>query len=215
MASPPFSIAETLPGDTDIASQFPALERTFRDVVESWLLVDHNTSGQHKYVEFADQGASPTFASGIIGVWNEIGVLSARLANGTIKRVVLFPVNTTTIFAQAAPPAGWSLSVAHHDQLLRVVNTSGGGQGGDWTVSGLTTQDHTLTEAEMPLHNHSFDWRTAASSAFTGPGGNGWGGDTPSTTGGKGGSQPHNHGAVQSTGAWRPAYTDVVIGVLQ
>jgi microcystin-dependent protein len=50
MASPPFSINEAVPGDSDIVSQFPALERTFRDIVESWLLINHNNLGEHKYV---------------------------------------------------------------------------------------------------------------------------------------------------------------------
>lgn len=51
MASPPFNIAETIPGDSDFASQFPGVERTYRDVVESWLLVNHNNLGQHKFIE--------------------------------------------------------------------------------------------------------------------------------------------------------------------
>lgn len=37
MASPPYAISETVPADTDQASNFPALERAFRDIVESWL----------------------------------------------------------------------------------------------------------------------------------------------------------------------------------
>lgn len=37
MATPPFSITETVPGDTDFMSVYPVAERTFRDVVESWL----------------------------------------------------------------------------------------------------------------------------------------------------------------------------------
>lgn len=37
MASPPFSIAETLPAETDLISIFPGQEHPFRDTVESWL----------------------------------------------------------------------------------------------------------------------------------------------------------------------------------
>lgn len=49
MASPPFSIAETSPGDTDIVAGFPTDERTFRDIVESWLSLEHDaTTGRHK-----------------------------------------------------------------------------------------------------------------------------------------------------------------------
>lgn len=50
MASPPFNINQALPGDSDIVSQHPSNARTFRDIVESWLLIDHNNLGQHAKV---------------------------------------------------------------------------------------------------------------------------------------------------------------------
>jgi len=59
MASPPFNINQALPGDTDIVSQHPANARTFRDVVESWLLVNHDTNGYHSRVDIP-RTASPT-----------------------------------------------------------------------------------------------------------------------------------------------------------
>lgn len=37
MASPPYSIDETKPAAGDLISQYPTVEQTFRDVVESWL----------------------------------------------------------------------------------------------------------------------------------------------------------------------------------
>lgn len=37
MASPPFAIAETTPQDSDVVLNYPLTERTYRDVVESWL----------------------------------------------------------------------------------------------------------------------------------------------------------------------------------
>lgn len=37
MASPPYSIDETKPAAGDLISQYPGVEQTFRDVVESWL----------------------------------------------------------------------------------------------------------------------------------------------------------------------------------
>lgn len=49
MASPPFNPAETVPQDTDLASNFPAAERTFRDIIESWLLTEHGRSGHHAF----------------------------------------------------------------------------------------------------------------------------------------------------------------------
>jgi microcystin-dependent protein len=51
MATPPFDINIALPGDSDIVSQHPVNARAFRDIVESWLLVNHNNLGQHQIVE--------------------------------------------------------------------------------------------------------------------------------------------------------------------
>lgn len=47
MATKPFSINVGVPGDTDIVSVFPALDRTDKDVLQSWLLTDHNVDGTH------------------------------------------------------------------------------------------------------------------------------------------------------------------------
>lgn len=59
MASPPFSINIALPGDSDIVSQHPFNARAFRDAVKSWLLVNHDTSGNHTRVDIP-QSASPS-----------------------------------------------------------------------------------------------------------------------------------------------------------
>lgn len=53
MASPPFAIAETVPSATDLVSQYPGVEQTFRDVVESWLtFISDPTTGLIKPVAF-------------------------------------------------------------------------------------------------------------------------------------------------------------------
>lgn len=215
MASPPFSIAETIPGDGDIASQFPATERTYRDVVESWLLVNHDTNGKHKFIEIPDNVGDPTFAAGLFGIWQNAGFLNMRLASGTIKRVINWVPGTLMIFAQAAPPLGWSLVTGINDRVLRVNSTAGGGQGGDWTFGGVSINGHVLTVAEMPAHRH--DTWVSAGAQVAPPGGatgNTLVGQTPVVDGSgvKGGDQPHSH--TISNGVWRPAYTDVVIGSL-
>lgn len=52
--SPPFTIAETLPAVTDLVSQFPPVENTYRDVVESWLTqLSDPTTGLLKPTAFA------------------------------------------------------------------------------------------------------------------------------------------------------------------
>lgn len=218
MASPPFDIVQTLPGDSDIASQFPALERTFRDVVESWLLVNHDNTGKHKFVEYADQVALfPTITAGNLGVWNSNGALNVRNGSGAINRVVNWLPGTRTLFVQNSVPVGWTLDTSVTDRVLRMSNFAGGTLGGSWTISGITTQAHTLSAAEIPSHTHNFPTRVSANGQFSSNSGTGWQSD-----GGTGttdacstcGNQPHDHGGVVADGNWRPLYIDVLTGVL-
>lgn len=48
MASPPFSVNQTVPGDAAIVSQFPAQNRSNMDNVNDWLAFEHDASGHHK-----------------------------------------------------------------------------------------------------------------------------------------------------------------------
>lgn len=48
MASPPFDITTSIPGDSDLISIHPAQARTYRDIVESWLLLLSDTYGRVK-----------------------------------------------------------------------------------------------------------------------------------------------------------------------
>ncbi len=63
-------------------------------------------------------------------------------------------VGTRTVFHQAAAPTGWTLDAAVNDRVLRVSGTAGGGNGGSWTISGISVDDHTLTIDEIPAHTH-------------------------------------------------------------
>ena len=63
MATPPFLPDETKPADTDIISQYPAVERTFRDVMESWVGVDHDTAGEHSQITLPVRGSDPSSAA--------------------------------------------------------------------------------------------------------------------------------------------------------
>lgn len=64
MASPPFLILELKPGDADLISAHPSDERSFRDIVESWLLIDHDTSGLHDKVQLPER-ADPTLVANV------------------------------------------------------------------------------------------------------------------------------------------------------
>lgn len=54
MATPPFSLNTGVPGDTDTVSGFPNLDRSDKDVIQSWLRTDHNVDGTHDYVTFLE-----------------------------------------------------------------------------------------------------------------------------------------------------------------
>ncbi len=87
MATPPFLPDESKPGASDLISLFPSAEQTFRDVIESWLLIEHNTNGTHKQVTL-DDIAEPTIAADLVGLWHESGVLKTRFATGTVYDVL-------------------------------------------------------------------------------------------------------------------------------
>src|SRR4029077_11376732 len=113
-------------------------------------------------------------------------------------------------FVQPAPPTGWVLSAAFNDRLIRVNGDHGGDIGGSWLVTGLSTQGHVLTQSEMPSHDHIENvgqgggvgylaWSVTTGSSVLGSG---------IHTDLRGNDQPHSHGDVVSSGAWRPAYVD-------
>jgi hypothetical protein len=62
------------------------------------------------------------------------------------------------LFVQTAAPTGWTKNTSHHDRVLRIVNTDGGGIGGVLgfsTVFSRTTADyHAIDINEMPQHSH-------------------------------------------------------------
>lgn len=64
------------------------------------------------------------------------------------------------LFFQAAAPTGWTKSTTHNDKAIRIVSGTGGGSGGSSPFSTVfaktATNNHTLTSADTPLHNHTF-----------------------------------------------------------
>ena len=48
MATAPFTINQTIPGDDDVVSLFPAQNRTNMDNANDWLNFEHDASGHHK-----------------------------------------------------------------------------------------------------------------------------------------------------------------------
>lgn len=109
MASPPFNINESIPADDDIVSQHPANARTFRDVVESWLLVNHNTSGRHDEVDL-DVQSSPSGIDSVVRVWaNTSGYLKQLFGSGGSEEYVGVPPGTILDYAGSTAPNGYLL----------------------------------------------------------------------------------------------------------
>lgn len=107
MASPPFTIDETLPGDSDIVSQHPANARTFRDVVESWLLVNHNVQGRHDRVDL-DLQSTPSGTAGVLRIWADTaGYLRGLFSSGA--EYVGNPPGTILDYAGTTAPNGYLL----------------------------------------------------------------------------------------------------------
>jgi hypothetical protein len=66
MAAPPFNPNEAVPADNSLVSAFPAAERDFRDILESWMIFEHGRSGHHTFyvVSTATRDADTTWEVG-------------------------------------------------------------------------------------------------------------------------------------------------------
>lgn len=110
MASPPFNIAETVPGDNDFISPFPATERTFRDIVESWFLVEGNVNGRSNLRAFDDQGSDPSGTADVTKVWSDTaGYMKMRRGTGNVMFLEL-PPGTVLDYAGTTAPEGYLFS---------------------------------------------------------------------------------------------------------
>lgn len=144
MASPPFNINQAIPGDSDIVAQHPANARTFRDVVESWLLVNHNVNGRHDKVDF-DTIATPT-VGGTAAIWvDSVGDLLIKKTVGpdtTNPIYVGVPPGTMVDWAGATTaPNGWllcdgsAISRTTYSALFSICGTNYGAGNGSTTFN--------------------------------------------------------------------------------
>lgn len=178
MASPPFNIAETVPGDSDIVSQFPAVERTFRDIVEDWISVEHNTYGFHKI---------PTHSTATRDAETNWSI-GGLIYNSTVKQLQYtlsidpdvwysegVPTGTRAPFQQSSAPTGWTKeSNASYNEAVITGTTGNVGTAGSVSSETLFartgTDAVTLVAGNIPtLTAGNFAWAgTAAAHTHTG-----------------------------------------------
>lgn len=119
------------------------------------------------------------------------------------------PAGTKMLFYQASAPTGWTQDVSQNDKVIRVVSGTGGGTGGSWTISGLSTD---FQASNLPAHAHDFGTdlvvvQSGSGASFRVPNNTLSGSLYSTSSSGAGGT--HNH-TISSTGAWRPSYIDVI-----
>lgn len=152
-------------------------------------------------------------------------------------RAPSIPSGTRMVFAQATAPTGWTQVTELNDRLLRIVSGAGGGTGGDWAISGISVDETTLTEDQIPEHYHYLftkDGSDASAYQMDAPG-NGerhvadhashpgdqdytmsaaTTGDSPTlgrtSTVGSESAAGHTH-SVSTGSDWRPSYADVIV----
>src|SRR6266403_1556845 len=111
MASPPFVISTVIPGDSDIVSQFPLIDRTVRDVLQSWILANHDTNGNHVTATMAYQSSSPSVpAAGLIKIYADVGGRLKTVSPDTTIGWVGLPPASVIFTASSTTPAGYLIA---------------------------------------------------------------------------------------------------------
>lgn len=176
--------------------------------------------------------------------FNSGDAVELRLTKGVMESMMQsydnIEAGTEALFVQSAAPTGWTQNNTNHDRVIRVVDNTGTGAatGGNWTLSGMSVDGHTLVEAEIPSHTHSASSNSAgdhrhnvSSYSASKAGADKVYGNTSGnkigpvdigtahfanagshshtiTVNNTGGGGSHNHGLTNTS--WRPSYVDVI-----
>lgn len=162
MATAPFIIDETSPSDADIVSQFPADERNNRDVIESYLNVEHDPNSGHHKLPVVSQATRDGISDWVVG---------SSLYNTTAAEFEVVTATGPFTFSPAMPSnysegswtpslkfGGASVGITYTTQVGRYVKignvvhifgrittSSKGSSVGDATVSGIPFNPATVT----------------------------------------------------------------------
>src|SRR5690554_2222564 len=103
MATPPFNPDESIPGDNDIAANFPAIYRAMVDIFESWLLVEHDRNGHHVFdIDSTTNRDSGTWQNGAFFYNTTVNALQFRI--GDAWDTISIAKGTQALFHQSHAP---------------------------------------------------------------------------------------------------------------
>lgn len=142
MASPPYVLATTTPADNGIVSQFPLDERTLRDIIQSWILANHDSNGNHTVMNTVLQSGTPaTPSTGINSVYADVnGRLKYIRPDGTVNFVGI-PPGTVIHGASSSTPVGYliadgsAVSRSTYADLFTAIGTTYGAGDGSTTFN--------------------------------------------------------------------------------
>lgn len=168
MASPPFNPNEALPGNSDVVSLFPAVERTFRDVIESWLIFEHDRSGHHAFAVDTQTNldTDTTWVEGSIRANLDTGQLEVCIDDdpSIVWYGIGMQVGSRVLFQNSTAPVGWTkeTDLAYDDVAVRLVSGTPGSGGGSVAFTSAfvsqavagTISGTAISIAQMPLHSH-------------------------------------------------------------
>lgn len=211
MASPPFNPNQAQPAQADQGLTYPLQERTFRDIIESWIDFEHGTSGFHTFPigNTTARNADSTWEVGSVFYNTDHNDLQVVVSVGPVvwQTNGLNAVPTCqTLFHQTAAPTGWTKQTDSFFEDAAIRGDTNTGVGGSTVFSTVlaaahaaagTVAAHTLTTGQMPSHRHTFTADTATlddppelSIANTGTGS---GASGPALTDFVGGGGSHTH----------------------
>lgn len=152
MASAPFTLNITIPGDTDVVSQFPGVDRTHLDIINSWIRTDHNRSGTHKWVTFlqtniadaaGDMAGTPSVASNNSAIYRDTDK-ALKVQNGDDASVEFLggvPPGVIMAYGGATLPTGWlwcdgsAVSRSTYARLFTAITSNFGNGDGSTTFN--------------------------------------------------------------------------------
>jgi hypothetical protein len=179
MASPPFNPNEAVPSDNGIVSQFPGQERTFREIIESWIIWEHGRSGHHAFLRMdtSTRDADSTWEAGSVVYNTTLGSFQFVTSIGPVVwRNLSFETGVRMFFNQTAATLGWTKesNAAYENAGIKLTTGTVDAPTGDvawgdifsaaYEIAGAT-EGHAITANEMAVHAHGLGADTILKSA--------------------------------------------------